>query len=184
MILDHPLREGSVITGHASTTPRVLQTASRSTSSWPARCVHHRGGIGDFTFDPSAEFRRAQGGERVQDPRCGRAIGGKVVAGQHREGGGARGLSARQCCHDESRRDRGASGFFRSLNNIRMTLVEFAGLWGVAITLLGDGQRDDARCGIGQSRDQLRRVFRGNHGLNDRADHRCAAPAPERTATV
>jgi hypothetical protein len=63
------------------------------------------------------------------------------------------------------------------VNDIGMVFVEFAGLRRVAIALLGDGERDDPRSGIGKQRDPAFRVLRGDDSVEDTAT-RCCAPAP------
>ena len=57
------------------------------------------------------------------------------------------------------------------MNDIGMTLVELARLRRMAVALLGDRQRDDARGGIGHARDQMRGVCSRHLGLKHRADN-------------
>jgi hypothetical protein len=57
------------------------------------------------------------------------------------------------------------------VNDIGMLCVELAGLRRVAIALLGDGQRDDARGGIGHPRDQARGIGRRDKRIEHRTDN-------------
>jgi hypothetical protein len=99
------------------------------------------------------------------------AVGGEIVTGEDGEGGDARSSPALKRRHDESRRRSRRVRMSEVVNDIGMLFVEFAGLRRVTIALLGDGQRDDARGGIGHARDQTCRVGGRDDDLKHRADN-------------
>ena len=132
--------------------------------------VHHRRREGDLGFDPFGEIARSQGGELRHDPPDGMAVGGEIVAGQHGEGGSARNPPARQRGHEESDRRARRVRILQVMNDVGMTLVEIAGLRRVAVALLGDRQRDDARGRIGHARDQRGGFLGGDFACENRAD--------------
>ena len=77
----------------------------------------------------------------------------------------------RQCGHDEAGRRARRVKIVEIVHDIRMALVEIAGLRRVAIAFLGDGERDDADGGIGHPLDQRCRLLARDDAVEQRADH-------------
>jgi hypothetical protein len=133
--------------------------------------IDHGRGEGDIVLDPGGEGRRAQRRELAHDAADGLAIRGEVVAAHHGEGRDASSVAKLERPHQQARRaDRGFR-VGKVVRDIGVAGIEAARRGVVAITLLGDGQRDDADGRIGHGGDQLVARDIGVNDVEDRADH-------------
>ena len=165
-------RNGSVITGQASSTPSARETRARSASVVAGTMRSTMlDGTGDIVLDdaaPRPASRRPANCD--QQPMQRRAVGRQIVAGQDGEGREPARPPARQRLDEKTVRGARRWPDWRGRATMSGCAASRSPARIAQIGLFGDRQRDDADARVGQHVEQGRRILRRHQQRLDRAD--------------
>ena len=133
--------------------------------------IHQRVGESDVAVDPRAEFRIAGGREADEGGPRHFAVVSQVVTRHHGERFDTGRASPRQGLDDDAEHRARCAVAGEVSGHVGVVGDECAGVRIDVVPAFGDGQRDDAQVRVGQQREHLVRLIRGEQVVELGADH-------------